>query len=225
MYWYFMTGGKMMKKSETIIELKKQGVVAVIRGNTLEEGLRISQACIQGGLKAIEMAYTNANASQIIKELNEQYQDDSEVLIGAGTVLDAPTARSAILAGAKYIVSPSFDHETAILCNRYGVPYIPGCMTIKEIVTAMEAGSEIIKLFPGSAFGPSYIGAIRAPLPQVSIMVTGGVKLDNLDQWFHAGVDAIGVGGELNKLGAQGKFDEITEVASEYVKKTLEVRS
>lgn len=214
-----------MKKSEVIIELKKQGVVAVIRGETLEEGLRISQACIQGGLKAIEMAYTNANASQIIKELNEQYQDDPEVLIGAGTVLDAPTARSAILAGAKYIVSPSFDHETAILCNRYGVPYIPGCMTIKEIVTAMEAGSEIIKLFPGSAFGPGYIGAIRAPLPQVSIMVTGGVKLDNLDQWFHAGVDAIGVGGELNKLGTQGKFDEITRVASEYVKKTLEVRS
>lgn len=213
-----------MKKSNIIMELKKQGVVAVIRGNTLDEGIKISQACIAGGLKAIEMAYTNTNASEVIKQLNEMYQDDTEICIGAGTVLDAPTARLAILSGAKYIVSPSFDHETAVLCNRYGIPYIPGCMTIKEIVTAMEAGCEIIKLFPGSAFGTGYIGAIKSPLPQASIMVTGGVKLDNLDQWFDAGVDAIGVGGELNKLGEQGQFDEITRIASEYVRKTSEAR-
>ncbi|MEE0778586.1 MAG: bifunctional 4-hydroxy-2-oxoglutarate aldolase/2-dehydro-3-deoxy-phosphogluconate aldolase [Massilimicrobiota sp.] len=213
-----------MRKSEVLTKLRQQGVVAVIRGETLEEGINISKACIQGGLKAIEMAYTNANASQIIKELNTMYQGDEDVFIGAGTVLDAPTARNAILAGAKYIVSPSFDQETAILCNRYGIPYIPGCMTIKEIVTAMEYGSEMIKLFPGSAFGPGYIGAIQSPLPQVSIMVTGGVKLDNVKQWFHAGVDAIGVGGELNKLGAQGQFDEVTQVASQYVQAAKEAR-
>lgn len=213
-----------MRKSEVLTKLRQQGVVAVIRGETLEEGINISKACIQGGLKAIEMAYTNANASQIIKELNTMYQGDEDVFIGAGTVLDAPTARNVILAGAKYIVSPSFDQETAILCNRYGIPYIPGCMTIKEIVTAMEYGSEMIKLFPGSAFGPGYIGAIQSPLPQVSIMVTGGVKLDNVKQWFHAGVDAIGVGGELNKLGAQGQFDEVTQVASQYVQAAKEAR-
>ncbi len=213
-----------MRKSEVLTKLRQQGVVAVIRGETLEEGINISKACIQGGLKAIEMAYTNANASQIIKELNTMYQGDEDVFVGAGTVLDAPTARNAILAGAKYIVSPSFDQETAILCNRYGIPYIPGCMTIKEIVTAMEYGSEMIKLFPGSAFGPGYIGAIQSPLPQVSIMVTGGVKLDNVKQWFHAGVDAIGVGGELNKLGAQGQFDEVTQVASQYVQAAKEAR-
>ncbi|WP_028044526.1 bifunctional 4-hydroxy-2-oxoglutarate aldolase/2-dehydro-3-deoxy-phosphogluconate aldolase [Candidatus Stoquefichus massiliensis] len=213
-----------MKKSETIMELKKQGVVAVIRGHSLSEGIEISKACIKGGLKAIEMAYTNTSASEIIKQLCEIYKEDQEVCIGAGTVLDAPTARMAILAGAKYIVSPSFDKETAILCNRYGIPYIPGCMTIKEIVTAMEAGSEIIKLFPGSAFGPGYIGAIRSPLPQVSLMVTGGVNLDNVQDWFKAGVDAIGVGGELNKLGAQGKFDEVTEIASQYVSRTREAK-
>lgn len=213
-----------MRKSEVLTKLRQQGVVAVIRGETLEEGINISKACIQGGLKAIEMAYTNANASQIIKELNTMYQEDEDVFIGAGTVLDAPTARNAILAGAKYIVSPSFDQETAILCNRYGIPYIPGCMTIKEIITAMEYGSEMIKLFPGSAFGPGYIGAIQSPLPQVSIMVTGGVKLDNVKQWFDAGVDAIGVGGELNKLGAQGQFDEVTQVASQYVQAAKEAR-
>lgn len=214
-----------MKKSEIIMELKHQGIVAVIRGDSLTEGLNISRACIAGGLKAIEMAYTNANASEIIKQLNAEYQSDPEVLIGAGTVLDAPTARMAILAGAKYIVSPTFDAPTAVLCNRYGIPYIPGCMTIKEIVTAMEAGSEIIKLFPGSAFGPSYISSLRLPLPQVSIMVTGGVNLDNLDQWLKVGVDAIGVGGELNKLGAKGQFDEVTRIACEYVKKVNEVKA
>ena len=154
-----------MTKSQTIMELQRQGLVAVIRGNTVEEGVNISKACIEGGLKAIEMAYTNPNASDIIKQLIEMYKDDPEVCIGAGTVLDAQTARMAILAGAKYIVSPSFNHETAIMCNRYTIPYIPGCMTITEIVTAMEAGSEIIKLFPGSAFGPGYIGAIKSPLP------------------------------------------------------------
>ncbi|MEG0275650.1 MAG: bifunctional 4-hydroxy-2-oxoglutarate aldolase/2-dehydro-3-deoxy-phosphogluconate aldolase [Coprobacillus sp.] len=213
-----------MKKSETIIELKRQGVVAVIRGNSLEEGINISKACIQGGLKSIEMAYTNANASEVIRSLTKLYKNDHEVCIGAGTVLDSETARMAILAGAKYIVSPSFNNETAVICNRYGIPYIPGCMTITEIVTAMEAGSEIVKLFPGSAFGASYVGAIKLPLPQVSLMVTGGVKLDNLKQWFDAGVDAVGVGGELNKLGEQGQFDEITKIAREYVQKTKEAR-
>ena len=207
-----------MKKSETIMELKKQGVVAVVRGHSLSEGIEISKACIKGGLKAIEMAYTNTSASEIIKQLCEIYKEDQEVCIGAGTVLDAPTARMAILAGAKYIVSPSFDKETAILCNRYGIPYIPGCMTIKEIVTAMEAGSEIIKLFPGSTFGPQYIKAIKSPLPQVSLMVTGGVNLKNAHEWFEAGVDAIGIGGELNQLASHSQYEQITKIANEYTK-------
>lgn len=214
----------MMSKSNTILELKKQGVVAVIRGNTLEEGVAISKACIKGDLKAIEVAYTNNHASDIIKVLVNVYKEDSSVCIGAGTVLDGVTARLAIMAGANYIVSPSYSQETAILCNRYGVPYIPGCMTIHEIVEAMEMGSEMIKLFPGSAFGPNYISAIKSPLPQVSMMVTGGVKLDNIKDWFKAGVDAIGIGGEFNTLGASGDFDKITAIAKEYVKVTKEAR-
>lgn len=213
-----------MSKSDIILELKKQGVVAVIRGNTKEEGVAISKACIKGNLKAIEVAYTNSNAGEIIKELNTDFKEDASVCIGAGTVLDAPTARNAIMAGAKYIVSPSYNEETAILCNRYGVPYIPGCMTIREIVEAMEMGSEIIKLFPGSAFGPSYVGAIKSPLPQVSLMVTGGVKIDNVDTWFNAGVDAIGIGGEFNTLGAKGEFEKITAMAKEYVEATKKAR-
>lgn len=213
-----------MSKSDIILELKKQGVVAVIRGNTKEEGIAISKACIKGDLKAIEVAYTNSNAGEIIKELVNEYQQDTTVCIGAGTVLDGPTARNAIMAGANYIVSPSYNKETAILCNRYGIAYIPGCMTIREIVEAMEMGSEIIKLFPGSAFGPSYVGAIKSPLPQVSLMVTGGVKLNNVDTWFNAGVDAIGIGGEFNTLGAKGEFDKITTMAKEYVEAVKKAR-
>lgn len=210
-----------MTKSDIMQALKKQGVVAVIRGDTKEEGYNISKACIEGGLTAIEVAYTNNQASVIIEDLNKAYP---EALIGAGTVLDDVTARMAIMAGAKYIVSPSFNSKTALLCNRYGVPYIPGCMTIREIVEAMETGSEMIKLFPGSAFGPSYVSAIKSPLPQTSIMVTGGVNLNNLADWVKAGVEAVGIGGELNKLGAKGQFEEITEIARNYVKANHQAR-
>lgn len=210
-----------MTKSDIMQALKKQGVVAVIRGDTKEGGYNISKACIEGGLTAIEVAYTNSQASVIIEDLNKAYPD---ALIGAGTVLDDVTARMAIMAGAKYIVSPSFNSKTALLCNRYGVPYIPGCMTIREIVEAMEAGSEMIKLFPGSAFGPSYVSAIKSPLPQTSIMVTGGVNLNNLADWVKAGVEAVGIGGELNKLGAKGQFEEITEIARNYVEANHQAR-
>ena len=113
---------------------------------------------------------------------------------------------------------PSFNYETAVLCNRYAVPYIPGCMTITEIVSAMETGVEIVKLFPGSAYGPKYISAIKGPLPHVSLMVTGGVNRDNAAEWFEAGVDAIGIGGEFNKLAAKGEYNKITEIANEYTK-------
>ena len=187
-----------MTKSDIIIELKTQKIVVVVRGKTKEEGLKASIACIKGGIKAIEVAYTNQYAGEIIKELNHLYQDD------------------AMLAGAHYIVSPSFNSETARICNLYSIPYIPGCMTLTEITTALEAGSEIIKLFPGSALSPKYISAVKAPIPQVAIMVTGGVNLDNVSDWFSAGADAIGIGGEFNKLASQGNYEAITTIAKQY---------
>lgn len=202
-----------MKKSEVLMALRQAKVVAVIRGESYEEGYEISKACLKGGITGIEVAYTNANAGKIIAALLSEYPD---ALIGAGTVLDSETARNAILAGAKYVVSPSFNEGTAKLCNRYGIPYLPGCMTIKEIVEAMEAGSEMIKLFPGSVLGMKAVSAIKSPLPHASIMVTGGVNLENAKDWFKAGVEAIGIGGEFNKLGAQGKFEEITAMAKQY---------
>lgn len=210
-----------MKVLETI---EKIGIVAVVRGTTKEMGINISESCIKGNVKAIEVTYTNKFANEIIKDLTEKYEDREDVVIGAGTVLDAETARMAIIAGAKYIVSPSFSFDTARLCNRYNVPYIPGVMTINEIVTAYESGVDVVKLFPGSAFKESYVGAVKGPLPQASIMVTGGVNLNNLESWIKAGVDLIGIGGELNKLGEEGRFKEIEEVCNEYVNKFNEVR-
>ena len=213
-----------MIKINTLRALKECGVVAVVRGNSKEVGVEISKACVKGGVKALEVAYTNKFANDIIKELSEIYEGQDDVVIGAGTVLDAETARAAMLAGAKYIVSPAFDLETAKICNRYKVPYLPGIMTINEIITAHEAGVDFVKLFPGSAFGQGYVKAIKGPLPYANIMVTGGVNIDNLDSWIKAGVDAVGIGGELNKLGEEGKFEEITAVCEQYMAKLHEAR-
>lgn len=213
-----------MIKINTLKALKDCGVVAVVRGDSKEVGVGISKACVEGGVKAIEVAYTNKFANDIIREVSEIYAGQDDVVIGAGTVLDAETARSAMLAGAKYIVSPAFDLETAKICNRYKVPYLPGVMTINEIISAHEAGVDFVKLFPGSAFGQGYVKAIKGPLPYANIMVTGGVNIDNLDSWIKAGVDAVGIGGELNKLGEEGKFDEITSICQGYIAKLNEAR-
>lgn len=213
-----------MIKINTLRALKECGVVAVVRGNSKEVGVEISKACVKGGVKALEVTYTNKFANDIIKELSEIYEGQDDVVIGAGTVLDAETARAAMLAGAKYIVSPAFDLETAKICNRYKVPYLPGIMTINEIIAAHEAGVDFVKLFPGSAFGQGYVKAIKGPLPYANIMVTGGVNIDNLDSWIKAGVDAVGIGGELNKLGEEGKLDEITAICEQYMAKLHEAR-
>lgn len=213
-----------MKKMKVLKALQECGVVAVVRGNTKETGINIAKACIKGDVKAIEVTYTNKFANEIIRELSEEFKTQDDVVIGAGTVLDPETARLAILQGAEYIVSPSFNLETATLCNRYKVAYIPGVMTINEIVSAHESGVDVIKLFPGSAFGSSYIKAIKGPLPYANIMVTGGVNIDNLDTWINSGADLIGIGGELNSIGEEGKFDEITSICRKYIEKLNKVR-
>ena len=213
-----------MKKMKVLKALQEYGVVAVVRWNTKETGINIAKACIKGNVKAIEVTYTNKFANKIIRELSKEFEIQDDVVIGAGTVLDPETARLAILQGAEYIVSPSFNEETAILCNRYKVPYIPGVMTINEIVSAHEKGVDVVKLFPGSAFGPSYIKAIKGPLPYANIMVTGGVNIDNIDTWIKSGVDLVGIGGELNTIGEEGKFDEITSICKNYIEKLKKVR-
>ncbi|RHG34035.1 bifunctional 4-hydroxy-2-oxoglutarate aldolase/2-dehydro-3-deoxy-phosphogluconate aldolase [Fusobacterium varium] len=210
----------MLKKSKILKKITDIGIVAVVRSETIEEGIRISKACVEGGIPAIEVTYTVPGATEVIKALKEQFSSD-ELVIGAGTVLDAATARIAILAGSEFIVSPAFDEETAKLCNLYQVPYMPGCMTITEITKAMQYGADIVKLFPGSAFGPSFVKAVKAPLPQANIMPTGGVSLENIDEWFKNGVVAVGAGGKL----ASGSSEDIIAIAKAFVEKIKEIRN
>ncbi len=206
-----------MMKSDIVKRIIDVGVVAVIRAETKEEAINISKACIEGGLPAVEVTFTVPYADEVIKALAKSFKSE-ELIIGAGTVLDQETARIAILAGATYIVSPGFNLETAKLCNRYQIPYMPGCLTITEMITAMEAGVDIIKLFPGSAFGPSYVKAIKGPLPQANIMPTGGVSLDNIKTWIENGVVAVGVGSELTGPAKKGDYEGVKSLAKAFVK-------
>lgn len=208
-----------MKKYEVLKRIEDVGVVAVVRAENSEKAKKIALACMEGGIDSIEITFTVPGAHKVIEALVEEFGD--RLLVGAGTVLDSETARIAILAGSKYIVSPGFNLETAKLCNRYQVPYMPGCMTINEMIEAMEAGADVIKVFPGSAFGPSIIKAIKGPLPQAILMPTGGVSIDNVDQWINNGCIAVGVGGNLTK----GSSEDMTKAAKEFVAKIKEARA
>lgn len=207
-----------MRKYEVLRGIEEVGIVAVVRAKNGDEAKKIALACMNGGINSIEITFTVPGAQGVIEALEEEFKD--KLLVGAGTVLDSETARIAILAGAKYIVSPSFDSEEAKLCNRYQIPYIAGCMTVTEMIRAMEAGTDIIKVFPGSAFGPSFISSIKGPLPQAVLMPTGGVNLNNVGEWIKNGCIAVGVGGNLTK----GTSEEITKKAKEFVEEVKKAR-
>lgn len=207
-----------MRKYEVLQRIEEVGIVAVIRAENSQEAKRIALACMEGGIDSIEITFTVPGAEEVIKELNKEFGD--KLIVGAGTVLDSETARIAILAGAKYIVSPAFNDETAKLCNRYQIPYMAGCMTVTEMIKAMEAGVDVVKVFPGSAFGPSYIKAIKGPLPHAVLMPTGGVSLENVAEWIKNGCIAVGVGGNL----AKGPSEEITNLAKKFVEEIKKAR-
>lgn len=213
-----------MKKLKTLTMLSENGLVAVIRGKSKEDGVAISQAVVEGEITSIEVAYTTPNASEVIAELKEIYKDNEKVVIGAGTVLDVVTARLSILAGADFVVSPSFDKEVAEMCNLYQIPYMPGCMTITEINTALKSGVDIIKVFPGDIVGSRFIKDVKGPLPHVNLMPTGGVSLENMEEWFNNGVVSVGIGGNLTAGMNPGEYSKVTENAATYVAKLKEIR-
>ena len=210
-----------MNKEEIMTRLLDCGVFAVIRGETYEKGYALAKACAKGGIVGLEVTYTNPSATAIIESLSKE---EGNWIVGAGTVLDPVTARLAILAGAKFIVSPCFDEEVAKLCNLYRIPYFPGVFTPNEIVTALKAGADICKIFPGSTATPSYIKAIHGPLPQVPCMPSGGVDLNNVSEWIKAGAVAVGAGSNLSAPAKNGDYDKVAELASEYVQKVKEAR-
>jgi 2-dehydro-3-deoxyphosphogluconate aldolase/(4S)-4-hydroxy-2-oxoglutarate aldolase len=205
-----------MERIKTIMRIADEGVVAVIRAESKEQGLKIVDAVKKGGIKILEVTMTVPGAVDIIKEITEHYKND-DVIIGAGTVLDPETARACILAGAKYVVSPCLNPETIKLCNRYRIPMMPGIMTVKEAVEALELGAEIIKVFPGNAFGPDIIKAFKGPVPQGNFMPTGGVSLSNVKDWIKAGAVAVGTGGDLTKGAKNGDYALVTQTAEAFV--------
>lgn len=206
-----------MQRVELVKKIESAGVIAVVRGTSKEQGKKACEALIAGGMKGLEITFTLPKADEVIEELIAK-RTDTKIVIGAGTVLDVITARLAILAGAEFIVSPTFDQATAELCNLYQIPYLPGCMTITEMKTALKAGVDIVKLFPGSAFGPAILSAFKAPLPQLNIMPTGGVSSENLAEWLRAGAIAVGAGGKLLAPAKKGDYQQVTKNAEEYMK-------
>lgn len=213
-----------MDKLQVISKIKEVGVVAVVRAESAEQAIKITDACIKGGIPAIELTFTVPGANRVIEELAKHYKED-EIILGAGTVLDPETARIAILAGAQYIVSPYYDEETIRLCNRYAVPCMPGCMTIHDVVKSLEMGCDIIKLFPGDVFGPQMVKDIKGPIPQAKIMPTGGVSADNVDEWINAGVVAVGAGSSLTKGAKTGDYEAITAEAKKFVENIKAARA
>lgn len=205
-----------MDKEQIITKITDVGVVAVVRANSSEQAMKIADACIEGGIPAIELTFTVPHADKVIADLAAKYTH-GEIILGAGTVMDPETARIAILAGAQFIVSPYFNPETVKLCNRYRVACMPGAMTIKEIVSAMESGADIVKVFPGDLFGPKIIKDVRGPIPYAKLMPTGGVDVSNVAEWVKAGAVAVGTGSSLTKGAATGDYKAVAEKAKEFV--------
>lgn len=203
-----------MQKEDVIRKIIDSGLVAVIRAESAEKAAKIVDSCIEGGVAAIELTFTVPFAHNVIEYLAKRYSKN-DIILGAGTVLDPETARVAILSGAQYIVSPCLNLDVIRMCNRYSVPAMPGIMTITEAVAALEAGADILKLFPGEFFGPKFIKAIKGPLPKVKIMPTGGVNVDNTAEWISAGAVALGAGSALTA----GGHDQIVATAKEFIRR------
>ena len=213
-----------MDKEQILTKIQDCGIVAVVRAETTDEAQRIAEACLEGGVSAIELTFTVPHADKVIEFLANKYSPE-EMILGAGTVMDSQTARMAMLCGAQYIVSPYFDIETVKLCNRYRMAVMPGVMSVREAVMAMEAGADILKIFPADLFGPKIIKDIKGPLPYAKMMPTGGVTADNAGEWIKAGAVALGAGGSLTAGAKTGDYALITETAKRFVKNIIAARA
>lgn len=193
-------------------------LVAIIRAPTGDQLVDVAKAIFAGGIDVIEVTFTVPGAVDVIKQIRAELGD--LILLGAGSVLDTETTRAALLAGAEFIVSPVVKPDVIQMCNRYSAVCMPGAFTPTEVLTAWEAGADIVKVFPGNIGGPSYLKAIHGPLPHVKLMPTGGVNLDTLPDFMNAGACAVGLGSSLVEKSAidSGDMQRITDRAAEYVK-------
>ncbi|WP_282803619.1 bifunctional 2-keto-4-hydroxyglutarate aldolase/2-keto-3-deoxy-6-phosphogluconate aldolase [Secundilactobacillus kimchicus] len=213
-----------MKRAESLQKTIDTGVIAVVRAETPEKAVKLADAIIEGGVTGLELTYSVPHADTVISELVEKYKG-TKVVVGAGTVLDATSARLAIIAGAEFIVSPTFDVDVAFLCNLYQVPYVPGTYTPTEAQTALKYGCEVVKMFPGAMAGPSAIKDYKGPFPYLNVMPSGGVNVENMAAWFEAGAVVVGAGGELTKPAQNDDFDGVTKNAEEYINEFKRIKS
>jgi 2-dehydro-3-deoxyphosphogluconate aldolase/(4S)-4-hydroxy-2-oxoglutarate aldolase len=207
-----------MAKAETLKRVLATGIVPVVRARSADEALAVVDAILAGGIDIIELTMTVPGATQVIAELVRRFGND--VVVGAGTVLDRDTARACIDSGAAFVVSPALDEPTIEHCRTEGIPVMPGALTPTEVVRAWRAGADVVKVFPcGAVGGPSYIKALKAPLPQIDLMPTGGVSLKTAAEFIQAGACALGAGADLVDLAAlrEGKAHLVTEKARQYV--------
>jgi 2-dehydro-3-deoxyphosphogluconate aldolase/(4S)-4-hydroxy-2-oxoglutarate aldolase len=213
-----------MTKAEKLNLMRQTAVIAVMRAKSSEQLIAAADAIKAGGVSVIEVTMTTPGALRVVEEATERYGE--EVLFGAGTVLDADTARAAILAGADFIVSPTLNLGTVATCRRYGIPVIPGCFSPTEMLTAWEAGADFIKLFPASVGGSSLVRDILAPLPQLEIVAVGGVNLHTAADFIRNGATAIGVGSSLinQELLKSGDMEELTRRAAAFIEEVKKGR-
>jgi 2-dehydro-3-deoxyphosphogluconate aldolase/(4S)-4-hydroxy-2-oxoglutarate aldolase len=215
-----------MNKADVIQTIRDTGIIPVVRARSAGEAMKAIDAIREGGISILEITMTVPGAIGVIEQVAARYGSDA--LVGAGTVLDGETARACILAGARFVVSPSLNLETIEVCRRYGVAVMPGALTPTEVVQAWSAGADFVKVFPaGAVGGASYIKSLKAPLPQIELVPTGGVSLKTAADFIKAGASALGVGADLVDVQAirDGKESVITERAQEFVRIVREART
>lgn len=213
----------MLQKYEVLNSMHSGYLVAVIRGKNKEDAVEISKQAFEGGIRSLEVTFSTPGAEDAIGELSRI--GNEQMIIGAGTVLDENTARIAIMKGARFVVSPHFDGAIAAMCNRYAVPYLPGCGSVTEIMQAITFGVDVCKLFPGSLLGPSFIKDVKGPIPHVQLMPSGGVSLDNLDKWVNNGAFAVGIGSALTNGVTVGDYSSVQKAAREFMDKLASLKT
>jgi 2-dehydro-3-deoxyphosphogluconate aldolase/(4S)-4-hydroxy-2-oxoglutarate aldolase len=210
-----------MNKTEVIKQIREIGVIPVVRATTAEEAMRAIDAISEGGISVLEITMTVPNAFSLIEQVTTRFGSDA--LVGAGTVLDAETAKSCIASGARFIVSPALNLDTIAYCREQDVTVMPGALTPTEVVQAWNAGADFVKVFPaGAVGGPSYLKSLKAPLPQIELVPTGGVSLKTAADFIKAGAAALGVGADLVDVKAEGSV--ITERAKQFVEIVRQAR-
>ncbi len=213
-----------MDKAAILLKLREIGLVPVLRAESVDQAMALATAIAAGGVTVLEITMTVPGAIRVMRRLAEERPD---ILIGAGTVLDAETARMCILEGAKFVVSPALNLKTIEMCHRYTVPVLPGALTPTEVVTAWQAGADVVKIFPASAMGGAkYLKTLKAPLPQIEMIPTGGVSQATAADFLDAGAFALGVGADLvdAKAMSEGRPEVITESARKYLQIVQEFR-